>query len=328
MLRKVLKSVPVDIHQLKDESISPNAIAQIQSLQEENALLRAVIDNFPGGLMLIDKNLNLIFCNEQQKQLLDYPPHLFAYGNPSLEQLFRFNALRGEYGPGKIEDLVAERMELTKQRSAHVFERKRPNGTVLLIRGVPLSSGGFMTTYLDITARKSVDPLRPDNAEYDQLTGLPKGVILRSRISQMLADSKLGNVSAVHCMDLDHFKDFNEKFGQAGGDHALQTVASRLQQIVRGNDTVARIGGDRFVVLQSDVKKPSDVAKLANRILKAIGKPMVFEGVVMKLTSSIGLALAPRDGTEAITILSKAESAVLRTKVRSRGGFEIETTKW
>jgi diguanylate cyclase (GGDEF)-like protein len=129
-------------------------------------------------------------------------------------------------------------------------------------------------------------------------------------------------------MDLDHFKDFNEKFGQAGGDHALQTVASRLQQIVRGNDTVARIGGDRFVVLQSDVKKPSDVAKLANRILKAIGKPIVFEGVVMKLTSSIGLALAPRDGTEAITILSKAESAVLRTKVRSRGGFEIETTKW
>ncbi|MEO6607106.1 MAG: PAS-domain containing protein, partial [Aestuariivirga sp.] len=153
-------------------------------LQDEIILLRAVIDNYPGGLMLVDKNLKLVFCNEQQKKLLEYPPYLFEFGNPSLEQLFRFNALRGEYGEGDIEKHVADRMTLVQQRRAHVFERTRPNGTVLEIRGVPLSGGGFMTTYLDITERRPLTKAVLDNAEYDKLTGLPKGVLLRARIIQ------------------------------------------------------------------------------------------------------------------------------------------------
>jgi diguanylate cyclase (GGDEF)-like protein len=305
-------------------SKSPN----LAELQDEILLLRAVIDNYPGGLMLIDKNLKLVFCNEQQKKLLDYPPYLFEHGNPSLEQLFRFNAIRGEYGEGDIEKHVSDRMALVQQRRAHVFERTRPNGTVLEIRGVPLAEGGFMITYLDITGRRSTPKSAVENAEYDKLTGLPKGVLLRARIVQMVANCKAQSVAALHCIDLDDFQRVNDKFGEAIGDAVLRDVSRRLQEVVRGNDTVARIGGDRFVILESDVKRPSDVVRLAGRIIHAMEQPFEIGGQTVSISASAGFALVPRDGTEPESLLAKAEAAVRQSKMTHRGSFEAGTANW
>jgi PAS fold len=174
LLSNSLNSRTAD-HLLLDPAVSClSGERDFAELQDELHLLRAVIDNFPGGLLLIDKNLKVVFCNEQQKKLLNYPPDLFEYGNPSLEQIFRFNAIRGEYGEGDIEQHVRDRMELVRQRRAHVFERTRPNGTILEVRGVPLAGGGFMTTYLDITDRRSQVKFTPENSEYDKLTGASK----------------------------------------------------------------------------------------------------------------------------------------------------------
>ena len=85
-------------------------------------LLSAVIENFPGGIILTDQNLNVLVCNDQQKQLLDYSPKLFSNRTPTLPELFHFNAVRGEYGPGRPEALVAEKMELVEKRIPHRFE--------------------------------------------------------------------------------------------------------------------------------------------------------------------------------------------------------------
>jgi len=109
VLNRTLNSIPyvaANVNQVKSSHISEN---DYQDLQDEVLLLRAVIDNFPGGLSLIDKNLKLVFCNDRQKKMLEYPPNLFEYGTPSLEQLFRFNATRGEYGPGDIETRDSQR---------------------------------------------------------------------------------------------------------------------------------------------------------------------------------------------------------------------------
>lgn len=84
-------------------------------------------------------------CNRQQRELLDYPDTLLKDGNPTLRELFHFNAARGEYGPGDIQELVAAKMELVRKREPHVFERTRPNDRIAEIRGVPLSDGGFVT---------------------------------------------------------------------------------------------------------------------------------------------------------------------------------------
>jgi len=133
------------------DSHSDDAQWEIDSLRERVRLLEGVVDNFPGGISVFDKTLRMVFCNDQQKQLLDYSEILFASGYPVLEEIFRYNARRGEYGPGDVEEHVKLRMDLARQQSAHVFERTRPNGTVLEVRGVALKGGGFVTTYLDGT---------------------------------------------------------------------------------------------------------------------------------------------------------------------------------
>ncbi|MCX9156451.1 PAS domain S-box protein [Niveibacterium sp. 24ML] len=124
------------------------------ALRDREAMLKAIIENVPGGISLIDSNLDVVACNERFKALLGFPPELFANGMPTLEQIFRFNAQRGEYGPGDVEELVSSRIALTRKMAAHRFERTRADGTVLEISGTPLPSGGFVTFYLDITERR------------------------------------------------------------------------------------------------------------------------------------------------------------------------------
>src|ERR1035437_4195954 len=120
-------------------------------------------------------------------QILDLPDSLFAGGPPLLEELFRFNAGRRDYGPGDIEKLVAERMVLAKARKPHEFERRRPDGTTVEVRGVPVEGGGFVTTYVDITERRRSEARIEHMAHHDALTGLPNRVLFYQRLDDALA---------------------------------------------------------------------------------------------------------------------------------------------
>ncbi len=327
MLNRIHKYFPEkSAETARPGTVSAHSNAEL--LQEENRLLRAVIDNFSGGLSLFDKNLKLVLCNEQQKKLLDYPANLFEYGAPTLEQLFRFNAIRGEYGPGDIEKHVEYRMTLVSRRRAHSFERARPNGTVVQIRDVPLDGGGFLMTCQDVTEQRRNSAETAPDAEHDALTGLPNAILLRERLDQVLARVRRGQVAAIHYLNIDHFKGVNASFGRATGDLLLRTVAVRLRGLLRGSDTVARIGGDRFLVVQPDVARPSDVTWLASRIIDSIRRPFDVDGQSITLGTSIGLALAPRDGTDYEPLMAKAQAAVLDTKSRNRGDFEAGTVGW
>lgn len=321
-------SLSGEIEALSEREDARREARHQQALEDENALLHAVIDNFPGGLQLIDRNLRLVYCNTALREMLEYPAHLFAFGNPSLEQLFRFNALRGEYGPGDAEEHVRKRMELVKLREPHVYQRSRPNGVVIEVRGVPLAGGGFMTTYLDITAQSRNEPASQRQGDMDQLTGLPKTAYIMEQISKLLAALRPGQVAAIHCIDLDHFRAINKHYGRAGGDQVLREIGTRLRGLLRGNDPVARIGGDRFLVLQQDVKRPLDVARLANRIMLEINRSVQLGSELVSVSSSIGFALAPRDGTDANQLFEKAETALLSIKQRDRGTFDAGSAEW
>src|SRR5262249_14682442 len=154
-----------------------------------------------------DKDLNMVVCNEKLKRMLDYPPALFAKGNPNISDLFRFNAERGEYGPGSVEQQMAERMALVGEHRAHEFERTRPNGTILEVRGIPLAGGGFVTPYLDVTEKRTAQARVAHLAHHDPLTGLPNRRLLQDRLNQALAIVKRsaagGNPTglAIHYLD-------------------------------------------------------------------------------------------------------------------------------
>ena len=123
---------------------------------ERGALTLASLDHLHEAISIVDRNLRLWVWNRRFIELLDFPPELMRVGLPFAE-LFRYNARRGEYGPGDPEALVEERVRLAERFESHCFERTRPDGTVLEIRGEPLAGGGFITIYEDITARKRAE---------------------------------------------------------------------------------------------------------------------------------------------------------------------------
>ncbi len=296
------------------DSPLPGSGQSEKALRERIRLLEAVIDNFPGGLLLFDNELKLVLCNAQQRQLLNYSDELFSNGDPSLQQIFRFNAARGEYGPGDVEEIVKTRMELVAKKRAHVFERTRPNGTVLEIRGVPLPEGGFVTTYLDVTEQRKNQGLIAHLAHHDQLTGLPNRTLMLDRLQLALAGVRRGGKVALHYIDLDKFKPINDKYGHAIGDHVLKTVAAQLLRSVRETDTVARIGGDEFIIIQVDVQSAADAETVAQRVIAAVSETRFVDSADVSVNVSVGISFAPWDGDSPDELLRKADQAMYRSK--------------
>ena len=132
--------------------------AQRRELSAQKAILETTLENMDQGISMIDKDLRAIAVNRRFIELLDLPADLFIAGKFTLEQALRYNALRGEYGPGDVEEQVRTRLELARKFEPHNFERKRPNGQVISVRGRPLPDGnGFVTTYTDVTEQKRAE---------------------------------------------------------------------------------------------------------------------------------------------------------------------------
>lgn len=295
------------------------SIASIVEHQRERIrLLEAVVDNFPGGISLFDEDLNMVLCNMRQRQMLDYPEELMANGYPSLEELFRFNARRGEYGPGDVEAIVARKMQLARKREPHVFERTRPNGAILEVRGMPIAGGGFVTIYLDVTEQRLAQATIAHMAHHDALTKLPNRMLFRDRLEQAVALAGRGAVMALHYLDVDGFKPVNDRLGHKAGDELLVAISERLLGTVRKHDTVARLGGDEFAIVQTGIREAKDAVSLASRVMKSIAAPFGIAGGTVSVGVSIGIAVAPSDGLDPDDLLRKADAAMYASKGSGR----------
>ena len=283
--------------------------------------LEAIVSHFPGGICLFDEDMRMVQHNAKLKELLDYPEALFADGPPNLEQLFRFNAERGEYGPGRTDDLVRQRLELLKNPRHHEYRRKRPNGTVVEVRGGPVGGGGFITTYVDVTEEYRNQELIVHMAHHDSLTDLPNRTLLMERLRDEVARAKRGFPMALLYLDLDKFKPVNDTLGHAVGDQLLRAVADRLRAGTRETDTVARLGGDEFVVVQTGINDQADACVLAERLVDKLCTPFEISGADIQIGTSIGIALAPEHSVDAAELLKLADKALYRTKTDGGRGY-------
>ncbi|HYE37852.1 EAL domain-containing protein [Methylocaldum sp.] len=187
--------------------------------------------------------------------------------------------------------------------------------------GNPLRLDGVAS---DITERKQYEASIEYLATHDALTHLPNRTLLADRLSQSLAHAKrTERPLALLFLDLDRFKDINDSFGHALGDALLQAVAERLQLSVRKGDTVARQGGDEFLILLSDLDKMEDIEFVAIKILRAFAKPFVIEGRELFVSGSIGASVYPADGEDMETLLKHADTAMYRTKEEGGSGFRL-----
>jgi diguanylate cyclase (GGDEF)-like protein len=292
-------------------------------LRERTSHLQAIIDNFPGGITFTDENLRLVVANEKVKELLGLPERFFANGPPAVEDIIRFNAERGEYGPGDIDEIVDARITVGNQRKPYIYERERSDGTVIEVRGVPLANGGNVTIYMDMTERRRSEVRIAHMAHHDALTDLPNRVLLQDRLEQAVTRLPMGERLAVLCLDLDGFKTVNDTLGHPVGDTLLKAVAQRLRSCVKKSDTVARLGGDEFAILQVAIEDVGDVTSLAENIIQSIHAPYDLDHQQVNVGVSIGIALAPNDGADPNQLLKHADLALYRAKAEGRGSYDF-----
>jgi diguanylate cyclase (GGDEF)-like protein/PAS domain S-box-containing protein len=163
-------------------------------------------------------------------------------------------------------------------------------------------------------------------ADHDALTGLPNRRLLEDRLTQALALSHRNRkASAVMFVDLDRFKTINDSLGHAVGDALLKEVATRLVRQLREGDTICRIGGDEFVIVLPEVKRSSDVAQVAQKVIDQLSRPVIVDERELLVTCSIGIAIYPDDGRDAETLIRNADAAMYHAKELGRASYQFFT---
>jgi diguanylate cyclase (GGDEF)-like protein len=197
------------------------------------------------------------------------------------------------------------------------------DGRAVEIANQPLTDGGWVATHEDITERRRAEQQIAHLAHYDALTDLPNRVLFRKQLERELERIKRGEQLAMLYIDIDEFKSVNDSLGHPVGDELLKAVASRLRGCVKETDFIARLGGDEFAVVQTGIGQPSDVTELIRRIYQAIREPYECLGHHVTTDASIGVALAPHDGTDLDQLLKSADLAMYGAKADGRRTYRF-----
>ncbi|MCX7139838.1 MAG: EAL domain-containing protein [Proteobacteria bacterium] len=233
-------------------------------------------------------------------------------------------------------ELITVRAALHDERPCHVVLRNyRKDGSMYWneLHVAPVrNDAGAVTHYIgvhsDITDAKTHQDELARQANHDSLTGLPNRNLLWDRIQGACARAqRYGNFSAVAFLDIDNFKVVNDSLGHTLGDHLLRAVASRLQSALRATDTVARQGGDEFVLVLCDQQSEQQIAGELRRIVELFAKPFSVEGRDVFVTASIGAALHPQDAKDPESLMKSAELAMYRAKESGRNTYQLYTVE-
>ena len=182
----------------------------------------------------------------------------------------------------------------------------------------------YVGAFTDITLIKSQQAELERIAHYDPLTGLPNRRVLADRLVQELARTRrYGRVLGICFLDLDGFKPVNDRHGHEAGDKLLIEIGRRLQEVSRAGDTVARIGGDEFVLLLCDLAQEQECYQALERVLLAVARPFEIASERVAVTASIGVTLFPRDDADADALLRHADLAMYRAKESGKGRFHL-----
>jgi len=242
---------------------------------------------------------------------------------PSLALADRIRVIEREKEHAQARALENQRIVLETTRAnereleAHILERTRePNLANERLLGEAQEREALMHQL-----REREEHLR-FMAQHDALTGLPNRISLQQRLDLALQLAKRNRKKvAVMMVDLDGFKRLNDTRGHLVGDQALTAVAARLRTSVRGSDTVARYGGDEFVVLAGELERAEDASMVAEKISDMVNVPLALEGGMARLGCSIGIAIFPDDATEGEALIERADKAMYSVKADRTGRY-------
>ena len=305
-------------------NISQNSNAQEAARRNEH-LLHTVLDNMAQGVLMFDPDAQLVFCNQRYLKMYGLSKEVAKPGC-TLRDLLLHRAQVGNFSDDP-EDYIVKLMACLAEGKTFCNIVNSNDGRVFSIVNTPIAGTGWLATHEDITDRQRAQEQIAHMARHDALTDLPNRMLLRERLEHELKRVKRGECLAVLCLDLDHFKSVNDTLGHPIGDELLKLVANRLRGCIRDVDTIARLGGDEFAIIMTQMQQPADAAMLSRRIRESIIKPYQIDGHQIISDISIGVSIAPIDGTEPDPLLKNADLALYGAKTDGRGTyrfFELE----
>jgi diguanylate cyclase (GGDEF)-like protein len=297
--------------------------AKSHELEVAKAQTDAAVNNITQGISMFDSAQRMIVCNRRYLEIYGLSPDVVKPGC-TFHEILEYRKSLGTYvsDPSRY---VSESAAQVSRGKKFAHTAKLPDGRIIAVVANPTRDGGWVATHEDITERHRAEALIAHMARHDGLTGLLNRAALEQKMSEAVTRlSRHGESFAVLMLDLDKFKPVNDTLGHPVGDALLRAVADQLRSCTRELDTVVRLGGDEFVILQAHIDEPEQAARvLANRLLDAIDKPLMLGAHQVRIGLSIGIALAPRDGSDMDELLKKADLALYRTKDEGRNGFRF-----
>lgn len=294
------------------------------NLRASETLLNSIVNTAADGIIVIDESGMLEFVNAAVERMFGWRP---------LELIGRnFDSLlmpRPQGGAGRLlAGLDRNSRSLSVGVGREVKAQRRDGGVfpIELTLGEMRIDGRIKYACImrDVTERKCAEERIHQLAHYDKLTGLPNRALFSQLLEQALSEAKYSKKQvAVLFIDLDRFKLINDSLSHDSGDAVLKQVARRLTDTQLKRNTIARFGGDEFVVLMRDCQIPTDAAEAAQRMLTTIAQPLMLEGQEYHLTASIGVSAYPSDGENAQTILKNADIAMYRAKEHGKNNYQF-----
>ncbi|MDA9400015.1 bifunctional diguanylate cyclase/phosphodiesterase [Bradyrhizobium sp. CCBAU 45389] len=297
-----------------------------QELQDQTLRLDTAINHMVEGLCMFDADKRLVVCNERYARLYQLPPELLRTGT-SHTDIIRHRIvkgiLKGDSSEGAAEQFISKLAALPFDAVSSRID-EFADGRLICVTRQPMAGGGWVATHLDVTEQRRSEAKITHMAQHDALTDLPNRVLLRERMEHAIAVTRNGGLDlAVLMLDLDRFKEVNDTLGHPAGDALLRAVSARLRECVTETALIARLGGDEFAVIDYVTNPAVEAAALAENIRKALCQPFDLGDHRVTVGTSIGIAIAPRDGNDSDVILKSADLALYSAKSGGRGAFRF-----
>lgn len=289
----------------------------------------AVFDHAAEAIMVTDADNNIMRVNPAFTAITGYTPAEVMGRNPGLLK-------SGRHPP----EFYAEMWETLKKRGhweGEVWNRHK-NGNVYVERlsisrigmtdaaGAGEAAGQYLAVFHDITRRKEAEELLHHKAHHDALTALPNRLLFNDRMQTALIQARrYHRIVALLLVDLDLFKEVNDNLGHAAGDQLLVEAARRLVSCVRESDTVARIGGDEFAIILSEMATSEEAEQIAQRAVGLLREPFYLDSGTAHISGCIGIAIYPQHGSEIEQLQQNADIALYAAKAGGRNTYRVHS---
>jgi diguanylate cyclase (GGDEF)-like protein/PAS domain S-box-containing protein len=326
-VRQSLESKAIELTQLADLNgvLEKEVLRSSEKMDRQLLLLERAIESANDVMMIAEADPTMprvIRVNRAFERMTGYARHEIEGRSPKM--------LQGpKTDPGTVTH-IRSRLDARQPVQAELLNYRK-DGTEfwveLNIQPVFNDAGEliyWISIQRDVTERKKAEEKIWWQANYDALTGLPNRFYYQERLAAAIERAeKEGTSVGVLYFDLDRFKQINDSLGHLLGDQLLKEVAERLKERLRGDDTIARVGGDEFTILLPTITHQGQTMAVAQKLLNALDAPFFIEGHELFVTASIGISIAPQDGSDITTLLKNADVAMYRAKEQGRDSFRV-----